>query len=108
MDINGDIKSGTDSHSNSDNSQGSSDHHDIVKLVFDQLITESSSVVKRGNMVRVRKYTILKQNQSTEVLAKKLYEATELEHGFHFKNHYIFRDSSSGSCTGNIDLIKKT
>lgn len=71
------------------------------KSEFEELVTETSSIVKYGNKQRIRKYTILKQKKWTEILAQKIFNETGLEHGFHFKTHYIFRDATGGSCKGN-------
>lgn len=106
-----------------DNSCDSSHDHDISsstedigsliqitfsKAEFDELVTETISAVKKDNKTYLRKYTVLKQDKWTEVIAKKLYEKDKLRHGFHFKKHYIFRDGSGGSCEGNVlhSLIK--
>lgn len=70
------------------------------KSEFQELIRETSYVVKRGKKKMLRTYTILQQNKWAEVMAKKVYDEVKLEHGFHFKKHYVFRDTTGGSCIG--------
>lgn len=68
---------------------------------FADMITETTSVIKGRKKNRVRKYTVLKPNMWTEVMAQKIYNEAKLDHGFNFKSHYIFRDATGGNCKGN-------
>lgn len=70
------------------------------KSEFQKLISRRTNIVQKSTNKYFRTYTILQQHKWTEVMAKKVYDEIKLQHGFHFKKHYIFRDETSGSCVG--------
>lgn len=92
--------SDTEGSNTSSSSKSRSFHVTFEKKEFNELVTETSSIVKHGNKSRVRKYTILQPKKWTEVMAKKVYDETKMMHGFHFKTHYMHRNGLEGSCKG--------
>lgn len=75
------------------------------KAEFDEIIRESSSVVKNGAKTRIRKYTVLKPKKWTEMMAQKFFQECGLTHGFNFKSHYLYRNATGGSCKGKYLIV---
>lgn len=70
---------------------------------FASLIIESAKKYKdKSNKTRIRTVNILKPGEWAELISKKIYDDFKLCHGYHFKNHYINSDKTSGSFEGNV------
>lgn len=70
---------------------------------FESLLTERvcARKTKKGKMGE-RRITIFQPSKWTQIVAKKIFDDYRLNHGFHFKNHYLTRKADFGIFKGEI------